>query len=141
MSKIKIICEKDDNCCVIPSVSPTVPIAEMVSNKQVCTGRLSTILIKIADTIARKIYMIIIDDAVLITESSILLLKQSAFCFLLNTAIVFAINTAIVVVFIPPAVDPGEPPMIIRIIVIVLPVSDSFPKSVVLNPAVLGETA
>ena len=44
---------------------------------------------------------------------------------------------AMVVVFIPPAVDPGEPPISIKIIAIVLPGSDICEKSAVLNPAVL----
>jgi len=45
-----------------------------------------------------------------------------------------------VVVLMPPAVDPGEPPVIIRIIIINTPASLSMVKSTVLNPAVLGVT-
>ena len=49
-------------------------------------------------------------------------------------------RTAAVVVFIPPAVDPGEPPISIRIIIIIWPASVSAVSSTVLKPAVLGVT-
>lgn len=45
-----------------------------------------------------------------------------------------------VVVLIPPAVEPGEPPVIINIIIIKTPASLSAVKSTVLKPAVLGVT-
>ena len=45
-----------------------------------------------------------------------------------------------VVVFIPPAVEPGEPPISIRMIISISPVSVSRVRSAVLNPAVLGVT-
>ena len=49
-------------------------------------------------------------------------------------------RTAIVVVFIPPAVDPGEPPINIRIIIRYNPVSLIAVRFIVLKPAVLGVT-
>ena len=48
--------------------------------------------------------------------------------------------TANVVVFIPPAVDPGDPPISINIVVIAIPTSVMDNWSTVLNPAVLGVT-
>lgn len=53
------------------------------------------------------------------------------------------VNTATtkVVVFIPPAVDPGFPPIIIRIIVNNIEPSVKDAVSSVLKPAVLGVTA
>ena len=45
-----------------------------------------------------------------------------------------------VVVFIPPAVDPGEPPMSIKTIMSIWPASVIFVRSAVLKPAVLGVT-
>ena len=50
-------------------------------------------------------------------------------------------KTARVVVFIPPAVEPGEPPISIRKIMMALEDSVIAVKSAVLKPAVLGVTA
>ena len=49
-------------------------------------------------------------------------------------------KTAIVVVFIPPAVEPGEPPINIRMIIRYKPVSLIKVRFIVLKPAVLGVT-
>ena len=46
-----------------------------------------------------------------------------------------------VVVLIPPAVDPGLPPINIKMMVRSQLFSDSFVRSTVLNPAVLGVMA
>lgn len=46
-------------------------------------------------------------------------------------------STMIVVIFIPPAVDPGAPPISIRMIMIILPLSLKLTRLWVLNPAVL----
>ena len=59
----------------------------------------------------------------------------------LNTDIADEIRTAKVVVFIPPAVDPGEPPVSIRISIITIDPCFIMLKFTVLNPAVLGVTA
>ena len=48
--------------------------------------------------------------------------------------------TAKVVVLIPPAVEPGEPPIIINIIVTSWAWVESPSKATVLKPAVLGVT-
>ena len=49
-------------------------------------------------------------------------------------------RTASVVVFMPPAVDPGEPPMSIRRIITPSDAPDMAGRSTVLKPAVLGVT-
>ena len=54
-----------------------------------------------------------------------------------NTAIT---TTAIVVVFRPPAVEPGLPPISIRISESNVPESERFERSIVLKPAVLVVT-
>ena len=53
----------------------------------------------------------------------------------------FNISTAKVVVFIPPAVELGEPPTSISIIIIAFETSVILEISIVLNTAVLGVTA
>ena len=68
-------------------------------------------------------------------------LKKCGFSVRRKTAITLANRTAIVVVFIPPAVEPGEPPINIKIVIIDCPVSLMEVRSAVLNPAVLGVTA
>ena len=57
-----------------------------------------------------------------------------------NVVIIDKIKTAKVVVLIPPAVDPGDPPIIIRMISKNLPDSVKTARSTVLNPAVLELT-
>ena len=62
--------------------------------------------------------------------------KHSVSSFLLKTASKERNSTAIVVVFIPPAVEPGEPPISISTIIIVLLLSLICARSTVLKPAV-----
>ena len=57
-----------------------------------------------------------------------------------NVAKELAMRTATVVVLIPPAVEPGEPPIIIRTIIVAMEGSCSAVQSTVLNPAVLVVT-
>ena len=79
--------------------------------------------------------------AFLTVSSSILRFISSALSFFLNTDIADETNTATVVVFIPPAVEPGEPPINIRIIISNKPVPLIAVIFAVLNPAVLGVMA
>ena len=88
----------------------------------------------------RMIYIIRIVAAFRIASSFTLRPKKCVCSLRLNTEIAVENRTARVVVFIPPAVDPGEPPMSINIIVIAVPASLNCVKSAVLNPAVLGVT-
>ena len=88
-----------------------------------------------------QIYIIIIVDASLIVLSSIRRPKNLALFFLRNTEIALLNNTAIVVVFIPPAVEPGDPPISISIMIRERPMLLMAVRLAVLNPAVLGVTA
>ena len=88
----------------------------------------------------RTRYISRIVAAFLITLSGTRLRKKCAESFLRNTDKAEENRTAMVVVFIPPAVEPGEPPISIRMIISISPVSVSRVRSAVLNPAVLGVT-
>ena len=79
--------------------------------------------------------------AFLTTDSSILLRKILVSFRILKAEIEVNTKTAIVVVFIPPAVEPGDPPIIISIMIIARPDSDMVSKLTELNPAVRGVTA
>ena len=83
-------------------------------------------------------YIINIAEAAFTVPSSTLRFISSALSFFLNTEKAEENKTAIVVVFIPPAVEPGEPPINIRIIIKHHPVSLIAVIFTVLNPAVLG---
>ena len=125
----------------MPRDNPTVPIAEAVSNMQRAYGMPSAMLIMKAPVIVRKRYMRSSVAALFMVCSSILLPKICGLLLRRITAIEFATNTASVVVFMPPAVDPGDPPINISIIVTACPALDIAFKSAVLNPAVRGVTA
>ena len=58
-----------------------------------------------------------------------------------NTLAHVARITKMVVTFMPPAVEPGAPPISIRMTVTACPVPLIWVRSVVLKPAVLGVTA
>ena len=126
---------------MIPFDSPTVPIADAVSNKQVPTGIFSTILITAAAIAGRVRYIMKSVAACLTILSSILLPNSCTLFFLRNTEEAFAASTARVVVFIPPAVDPGDPPISINAIMSMVPAPDRDERDAVLKPAVLGVTA
>ena len=128
-----------ENCprwLVMPRVSPTVPMAEAVSNKHANRGMCSMVLM-ISPLIKNKTkYISTIAMAVRIMPSPILLPKHSTCSLRLNTATAVNNNTASVEVFKPPAVDPGDPPINIQMIIRDCPPSLIMFKSVVLNPAV-----
>ena len=92
------------------------------------------------EIINRNIYINNIVAAVATISVSILLLNKRVSCFFLNTAKAEAKITAIVVTFIPPAVDPGAPPISIKSIITHWLAPVSFDKSTVENPAVLVVT-
>ena len=140
MSKIRTICETVLSAGVIPRDRPTVPIADALSNRHVLIGRLSVMLIMKDPDKARKAYIRRSVDAVLIVLSSTRLPRICTFFRLRNTAKVLAIRTVMVVVFIPPAVEPGEPPINIRMIRSMRPAPLKDVRSDVLKPAVLGVT-
>ena len=113
---------------------------EAVSNKAVISGISSVLLITIPPTRNKTIYIKKIVAAFLIVPSGICLPKKWVCSFFLNTDNADETRTARVVVFIPPAVEPGEPPISIRIMISICPTSLSKVKFAVLNPAVLGVT-
>ena len=125
---------------MIPSVSPTVPIADAVSNRQVMSGRDSTVLMTIAPMTNRERYRAKMVDAILTVWSLIRLEKAEDSSRCRNVPRALRTSTAIVVVFMPPAVEPGEPPISIRMMLINFPESENAAKSVVLKPAVLVVT-
>ena len=74
------------------------------------------------------------------TEPSMRLPQTSASSFLRQTENALRIRTASVVVFIPPAVEPGEPPTSMSRVIIALEEPVIAERSAVLKPAVLGVT-
>ena len=141
IKKIKRNRDKIPSCGVIPSVRPTVPIAEAVSNRQTSRGRFSIRLMINPPNMNKVRYIIRMVAAFRIVSSSTRRPKKWVCSLRRKTEIAVERRTAIVVVFIPPAVDPGEPPISIRMIMMAMPTSLSWVKSMVLNPAVLGVTA
>ena len=71
-----------------------------------------------------------------------LILRENAEASSLWRKVPFAlrIRTAMVVVFIPPAVEPGDPPISMSAMLKSFPESENSLKSVVLKPAVLVVT-
>ena len=140
ISIISITRDTADRPLVMPSDSPTVPIAELVSNRQVSSGRFSTLLIMTPLVKNNTRYINKTAPALRTVSSDILLLKHCTSFLRLNTVIAESNRTAKVVVFIPPAVEPGEPPISIRIIIIITDACFIALRSTVLNPAVLNVT-
>lgn len=126
---------------VTPRDNPTVPIADAVSKRQTVKGISSIMLITIPPDINIDVYSKKIVAALFTASSDTDRPKNCACSFFLNTDIEFLNITAIVVIFMPPAVEPGAPPISIRIINIPSPASLIVLRGTVLNPAVLGVTA
>ena len=140
MSKISTICDGMRSCGVIPSVNPTVPTADAVSYRQADSGRLSYALIKTAPPKNSTRYIVRMVAAVLTALQSTLRPKNWALSRWRKVAVALAIKTASVVVFMPPAVEPGEPPMSIKRIITPCDAPDIADRFTVLKPAVLGVT-
>ena len=115
-----------------------MPIAEAVSNRAERTGTFSTLLIIIPLVRNNVMYISAIVAALRTVSVPILLPKKWVSSFFLKTENAEENSTAIVVVFMPPAVDPGEPPINIRIMVNTRPASLKAARFTVLKPAVLG---
>ena len=119
---------------------PTVPIAEVVSNKisrnpaDSITETAIVPIIKIVKDIS------ITEIPVRIFSSGILLPKHSVSLFPFTTVTAVRNNIAIVVVFTPPAVPAGEPPINIRRQEMNTDSSLRSPCGTVKNPAVLVVT-
>ena len=136
ISIISITRDRGDRPLVMPSDSPTVPIAELVSNRQVSSGRFSTLLIMIPLVKNNTRYINKTAPALQTASFHILLMKHCTSFLRLYTVIAERNRTAKVAVFIPPAVEPGEPPISIRMIIMAVPDSSIAARSVVLKPAV-----
>ena len=139
--EIRIALDIEPSVGVIPSESPTVPIADEASKRQGIKESPSISLMTMPPERKRTRYIKSIAEAFFIAASATRLSKHSTSSLLLKTDIAENTSIATVVVFMPPAVEPGEPPMSISIMVIIFPVTLIFPKSTVLKPAVLGVTA
>ena len=138
--RISIPRETSPRVLVIPSVKPTVPMAEAVSKRQLKRGKFSIWLIINPPVRNKIIYMIKMVAEFLTISSDILLPKARVFLRWRNTANADITITAIVVVFIPPAVEPGEPPISISISITDSPVLFIEFRSTELNPAVRAVT-
>ena len=100
----------------------------------------STLLITMALPANRSRYIIRMAAASRTVSFSTLLLNSTVSSCRLNTEMAEAKRSAAVVVFMPPAVDPGEPPISMRKIMRKIPESENRVRSVVLKPAVLQVT-
>ena len=125
---------------MIPIVIPTGPIADAVSYIQVRIGSPSILLIMHAAPKNSSKYRTKIAVALRTVSAGILLPNIVASSWCLNTDMADSERIANVVVFIPPAVDPGDPPISISMIVRISPAPLSVFWSAVLNPAVLVVT-
>ena len=140
ISIIRIICDGKESEVVIPRVKPAVPSAEPVSNRQLVSGRDSIRLNAMPVERNNDIYMNSIAPAVRMISSGMRRLKHSTSFLRLNTLKAARKRTAIVDVFIPPAVEPEQPPISISTVISIAPGSLITEKSAVLKPAVLVVT-
>ena len=140
IKKTNMSFEGIDKLEVIPNDKPTVPMAEAVSNRQSLNLNPSIALITMPHRINIPRY---IKKMALALRTMLLSIRRfitTVSFFLLNTEIVEKKRTAKVVVFIPPAVEPLDPPMSIRAIIIATAAWLIVCKSTVLKPAVLVVT-
>lgn len=141
ISRIKTLRESRFSSGVIPRDRPTVPTAEAVSKRQVSMGSPSETLMIRPPVQHSVIYISEIVAAFFTTSSSMRRPKRLAFSLRRKVEIAVVSKTAMVVVFKPPAVDPGLPPISISAMVINCPASLKSVNSTVLKPAVRGVTA
>ena len=140
ISAINTICEGICKCGVIPRLNPTVPTADAASYRQEDRGRFSYTLIKRPPPKKSTRYIVRMVAAVLTASQSTLRPKNWTLSRWRKVAITLPSRTVSVVVFIPPAVEPGEPPMSIRKIITAKDELDIPGRLTVLKPAVLGVT-
>ena len=126
---------------VMPVDSPTVLNAEITSKRTDKNEFLrskewsdSSIIVDMYITVNESITRVVL----LVISSPLMRLCQKTISFLpLNLARIIPKITAKVVTFIPPAIDPGEPPINIKSIITVKVLSLNADMSTVLKPAVL----
>ena len=137
--RVIIILGRNSSDDVIPVLIPTVPIADIHSNRMSEYKSSGWHIVIIVDAINTSVrLMMTMDTAFLITSTVILFPKISISLELRSVAAAHKNSTAIVAVFIPPAVEPVEPPISIRIYVISFDGADSSAFDTLLKPAVLG---
>ena len=137
--KIITILEAATRSRVMPVVIPTVPIAEETSKIISEMPRLGwNEQIRMMPTSASEMFVKATELALWMASSSRRLPKIPFDCLRRIPLKVEMAITASVVVFIPPAVEPGEPPINIRNTVSILLAGESAAVSVVLKPAVLA---
>ena len=122
---------------VIPTVTPTVAIADTVSHRVSTRGKFSIAEITTDTLQVISRYIINTQEAVLVICSSILRPNASTFFLRKKVVKILMHSTQKVVVLIPPAVEPGEPPINIRQVMTKMPASVISDKLAVLKPAVL----
>lgn len=128
---------------VNPVDRPTVPIADVASNimfskaKLLCRSVIASSIVA-ANNTAEKTRVTVIALPTIAGFIERLNISTSFRLRMFAQAVI--IITQSVTVLIPPAVEPGEPPMNIKIVIIILPAELIFPMSTVLKPAVLDVT-
>lgn len=123
---------------VIPVVIPTVPIADIHSNKMSLKFISGWQIAMVMDETKIQLRLIITIDTAFLTVSGVNLFEKTSISlefFSVDTA--QRNKTAMVTVFVPPAVEPDDPPMNIRIYVMTLDTGDKSAFGILLNPAVL----
>ena len=103
----------------MPVVSPTVAIAEAVSNMHGSIGSFSIVAIAMLPATNRETYKNAIVAASFTVLLPILLPKHRTSFRFLTAATAAQNSTASVVSFIPPAVEPDAPPISISAIVVI----------------------
>ena len=121
INNINISFDTTCNCGVMPSDNPTVPIAEAVSYKHGSNSSPSILQIITDPKRNNETYIIKMATELFTASLSTLRRNNSVSSFFLNSEMTVANNIAKVDVFIPPAVDPDEPPTNIKIIIVSKP--------------------
>lgn len=140
MRTISSICDGRESDVVTPSVSPAVPSAEPVSNRQVISGSCSIRQTAMPDDKNSTRYMKSIAPAERTMSEGIRRLKHSTSFLRRYTLSAARKSTATVETFIPPAVEPEQPPVSMRAISASTPASLICERSAELKPAVLAVT-
>ena len=136
ISKISTICESTPREGVMPRLTPTVPIAETVSNRTdmnpaVSAAQMINVPVSAINRYAAKM------ASACVTSSGCKRRFPILISFLpRNAATIPIIITANVLTLIPPAVEPELPPININTTVNRYPLSESSAGSVVEKPAV-----
>ena len=122
---------------VKPVERPTVPKAEVVSKRRFKKGSFSIISRKKVTLIIKNKLRVIMGIVLSVLSGFTVRLKKLTSPLEGNLEIRFLKKIATVVVFIPPAVEPGDPPINIRLIRTKRVAWERLAMGIVLKPAVL----